>query len=236
MKKRALKRALLGLPLGIAMGHVITVILSLVIGDGRFYPAVPSLAAQLGNELTAVVVQTVLCGILGAVSAGISVVWEMDQWSIAKQTGVHFSALSLVFLPIAYLNHWMERSVWGVMSYFLVFLALFVVIWVVSYFIWKRKIVQMNVQITITDPTTAYTQNKNKLVFEFDKLYTNYPEAARAVAACLVDGGANCTIKSLGTAEDATLPILEVNGVEYELRITRMMQAQRIVLKRVDAS
>ena len=38
-----IQRGLLGFPLGIAIGFVITVIISMCIGDGSFYPVTPEL-------------------------------------------------------------------------------------------------------------------------------------------------------------------------------------------------
>ena len=81
---------------------------------------------------------------LGAASAVVSVIWEVEHWSIAKQTGLYFLGLSTAMFPIAYFAHWMERSFIGFVSYFAVFTVFFVAIWVIQYFIWKSKINAMN--------------------------------------------------------------------------------------------
>ncbi len=47
MKKKMIQRGLLGFPLGIAIGFVITVIISMCIGDGSFYPVTPELIDTL---------------------------------------------------------------------------------------------------------------------------------------------------------------------------------------------
>ena len=144
MKKKAIMRGLLGFPTGIAMGYVITIIISLGWGGGYYTPAVHSLIEEIGSEIGAVVVQALLCGILGAASAAISVIWEIEHWSIAKQTGLYFLGLSTAMFPIAYFAHWMERSFVGFVSYFAIFTVFFIVIWIVQYFIWKSKISAMN--------------------------------------------------------------------------------------------
>ena len=51
MKKKMIQRGLLGFPLGIAIGFVITVIISMCIGDGSFYPVNPELIDTMKNEL-----------------------------------------------------------------------------------------------------------------------------------------------------------------------------------------
>ena len=50
MKKKMIQRGLLGFPLGIAIGFVITVIISMCIGDGSFYPVTPELIDTMKNE------------------------------------------------------------------------------------------------------------------------------------------------------------------------------------------
>jgi hypothetical protein len=147
MRKKAIIRGLLGFPLGIAMGYVITIIISLIRGDGYYSPVVYSLIDEIGNEISAVVVQTVLCGLLGAISSAISVIWEVEHWSIFKQSGLYFLGLSAAMLPIAYFTHWMERTFIGFISYFAVFTAFFVVIWIVQYLIWKSKINDINKKV-----------------------------------------------------------------------------------------
>ena len=139
-----IQRGLLGFPLGIAIGFVITVIISMCIGDGSFYPVTPELIDTMKNELNAVILQTILCGILGTGFAMASVIWEIDSWSLAKQSGIYFLIASLVMLPIAYISEWMEHSVVGVLSYIGIFVAIFVSVWLIQYFCWKRKIKKMN--------------------------------------------------------------------------------------------
>lgn len=144
MKKKLIQRGLLGFPLGIAIGYVITVIISAVVADGSFYPVTPEMMAAVGNELNAVILQTVLCGIMGSGFAMASVIWEIDSWSLAKQSGIHFAIACAVMLPIAYIANWMQHSVSGVLSYIGIFIAIFVFVWLAQYFAWKSKIKKMN--------------------------------------------------------------------------------------------
>ena len=106
MKKKMIQRGLLGFPLGIAIGFVITVIISMCIGDGSFYPVTPELIDTMKNELNAVILQTILCGILGTGFAMASVIWEIDSWSLAKQSGIYFAIVCVTLFPIAYITNW----------------------------------------------------------------------------------------------------------------------------------
>ena len=144
MKKKILMRGLFGLPTGIAIEFVITLIISICIGNGSFYPVTPELIDATGNELNAVILQTVLCAIMGAGFAVASIIWELDSWSLAKQSGIYFMIISVIMLPIAYFTTWMKHTALGVLSYVAIFVAIFVVVWLSQYLLWKRKIKQMN--------------------------------------------------------------------------------------------
>ena len=144
MKKKMIQRGLLGFPLGIAIGFVITVIISMCIGDGSFYPVTPELIDTMKNELNAVILQTILCGILGTGFAMASVIWEIDSWSLAKQSGIYFAIACVIMFPISYFANWMPHSTAGILSYVGIFVAIFLAAWVTQYSVWKRKIKKMN--------------------------------------------------------------------------------------------
>lgn len=144
MKRKLISRGVLGVPLGIAIGFVITIIISACVGDGSFYPVTRELMETMGNELNAVILQTILCGIMGACFAMASVIWEMDAWSLAKQSGIYFFVACIVMLPIAYVTNWMKHSVVGILSYVGIFLASFLVVWLMQYCAWKSRIREMN--------------------------------------------------------------------------------------------
>lgn len=148
MKKKIIMRGLFGLPTGIVIGFVITLIISACIGNGSFYPVTPELIDTMGNELNAVILQTVLCAIMGVGFAAASVIWELDSWSLAKQSGVYFMIISVVMLPIAYVTNWMKHTILGVLSYVAIFAAIFVVVWLSQYLLWKRKIKKMNALVS----------------------------------------------------------------------------------------
>ncbi len=147
MRKQAFLRGLLGFPLGIAIDYLITIIISLGWGQGRYSPCVPSLIETMGSEIGAVVLQAGLSGLLGASFAAASVIWEIETWSIARQTGIYFFITSLTMLPIAYFTEWMEHTVIGFLFYFGIFVAIFVVVWIIQYWFWKQKIKKINTKI-----------------------------------------------------------------------------------------
>lgn len=144
MKKKVIARTLLGFPLGVFIGYTITILISLINGTGAYLPAVPQLALQMGSQLGAVVLQYALAGVLGAACAGGSCVWEMPDWSLLKQTIVHFLILTTSMFPIAWFTWWMPHTVAGALLYIGIFVALYLIIFAIMYFFWKSKIKRMN--------------------------------------------------------------------------------------------
>lgn len=147
MKKELIKRCLLGAPLGLAISTIITIAISLSVGDGRYYAVVPSLAQDLGSEINAVVLQALLSMVYGAAWAGASVIWDAERWSLLKMTLVHLLVTSLATFPIAYFARWMPHNTTGIVLYIGIFVAIYAGIWFSQYGAMKKKIRAMNERI-----------------------------------------------------------------------------------------
>lgn len=144
MKKKIFIRSMLGFPFGVTIGYMITILNSFIWAEGSYYPCVPELTALMGSEINAVLLQAVLCGVLGMGFTGSSVIWEMEDWGLAKQTGIYFLITAVIMMPIAYVARWMEHSVRGISIYFGIFVVIFVVIWAVQYLIIKHNVKKLN--------------------------------------------------------------------------------------------
>ena len=148
MKKKIILRSILGFPIGLAIGYLITIFISLLFADGYYSPCVPELISITGNEINAVILQAVLCGLLGMAFAASSVIWDMEDWSIVKQTGIYFTINSFIMMPIAYLTYWMEHSIKGFLCYFGIFTLIFVIIWIAQFIIGKHNVKNLNANLS----------------------------------------------------------------------------------------
>lgn len=148
MKKKTFVRILKGFYMGISTGYLISLIVSYIFGDGTYsIPCTPALVAAMGNEINALMLATFLYGVIGAGTAAGLVVWEIDRWNLATQTGAYFLIISLVNLPIAYVMNWMEHSMVGFLYYFGTFVFYFVIIWIIKYLMWKSSVKKMNAKL-----------------------------------------------------------------------------------------
>ena len=148
MKKELFFRVFVGILGGVVISYFITIGISLVIADGNYYPCVPSLIERFQSEIAAVIVQTILSAVLGAGFAGSSLIWEKDDWSLLKQTGVYFAIVTVLMMTVAYVCEWMEHSVKGVLCYFAIFFAIFIIVWLIQFVILKRRILKIKSKIT----------------------------------------------------------------------------------------
>lgn len=144
MKKQWLWRGLLGFPLGVAVGYGITILISLIWAGGYYAPCVPELTETVGSEIGAVLLQAVLSGLLGTGCGLLSLIWGIDSWSLTRQGVTYFAGLSAVMLPVAYVNCWMEHSLAGFLEYCGIFVGIFVLVWLIRYSVWKRRVRRMN--------------------------------------------------------------------------------------------
>lgn len=144
MKKKILQRCLMGAPIGLAISTIITIIISLAVGDGNYYPVVPELITDYGTEIHAVLLQTIFSLLYGAAWGGASIIWEMENWSILRQTLTHLVICSLATFPIAFFMRWMEHTIFGILRYFGIFFAIYLIIWLSQYANMKKRVNEMN--------------------------------------------------------------------------------------------
>lgn len=148
MKKKLLFRALMGAPIGVTVSLIITIIFSLCVGHGEYFPAPHELIDWCGgNSTNAVIVQMICSLFVGAVGAGSSVIWEIEKWSLLKQTLVHFAVIAVPFFGIGYVMNWMPHHLYGALCYVGGFLLVYLIMWLSIYFSIKSKIKKMNKQL-----------------------------------------------------------------------------------------
>ena len=137
MKKQVFLRSLLGAFVGCFIGVVIIVCISLAIGGGDMHVATPALLAQVGSEVGAFSLQMAAAMLIGAIWSGTSVIWEVERWSLLRQTLTHFLLCSVVCLPIAWAMDWMaDQPGW----YLFGFVAMYVGIWLINYLQIRRRV------------------------------------------------------------------------------------------------
>lgn len=84
---------------------------------------------------------TLAVGVIVAATAGASVIYQIDRWSLTKQTVVHFAIMLATVLPALLLSGWFPLdSAWGYVAVVGVFLAAGFVLWAIFYVIFAKLV------------------------------------------------------------------------------------------------
>lgn len=102
MLLKTLKRVGFGFILGMAVGNLIAAMTG--------HPDIVSAALleKAGSLPAALMIQTLLSGVIGGVAwAGISL-YDIESWSLLGAVAVHYASIMIVFLPLAFYLGWLE--------------------------------------------------------------------------------------------------------------------------------
>ena len=138
--KKAILRGLIGIPIGVFISTTIGLIISLIYGE----LSVVSNIGIISNPLTAYTFQYIISIVLGFTFAAGSAIFEVDSWSLAKQSIIHFLLSSLVYLPCAIIAGWVPVKMIAILYYFITFISIYIMIWAIQYFVWKDRIKKLN--------------------------------------------------------------------------------------------
>lgn len=144
MKKKILLRSLTGAPIGLTISTFITIVFSALLGNGEYFPVPYELAAACGSEINAVILQTVFSMLYGAVWAGGSVIWEIENWSLLRMTLTHLVLLSAVTFPIAWFLQWIPHQVRGACLFFGIFFVIYAGVWISRYLAIRKQVEEIN--------------------------------------------------------------------------------------------
>lgn len=138
--KKTLLRGFLGIPIGVFISTTIGLVISLIEGQLIVTPNIDVVT----NPLTAYTTQYIISAVIGFVFALSSAIFEVDRWSLTKQTILHLIITSVVFLPCSILARWIEPDLLSIIIYFLVFILIYFIIWIIQYSTWKKRIEKLN--------------------------------------------------------------------------------------------
>ena len=103
----------------------------------------PGFAARFPNESAAILAQLGLIGLIGMAFAGGARVFELERWSLLKQGIVHFLITAAVWMPVVWLC-WTPMPSYAVWISTLGWTVTYAINWIIQYFIWRRKVRELN--------------------------------------------------------------------------------------------
>ena len=142
--KEFFKRAIMGFVYGVFIGQTILILESLAGGKGNFYPVSAYLLEHSGSQISAVIIQYFITGIIGISFATTTLIFEIDSWSITSQTALHFAITSLVMYIAGFLCGWFPHTVKSTIIWFVIFIVIYVIMWVGFMLYFKKQIKKIN--------------------------------------------------------------------------------------------
>ena len=146
MLKKMLGRAAVSAVACMLINQLVGVVRSLVVGDGRYLPVTPDFAARFDSLATAVLIQQLLIGLVGATFAACSVIFEIERWSFLKQGLVHLTITSAVGIPIC-LYCWFPRTADGATALVISWLGCYAATWLSQYLLYRHRIRALDAKI-----------------------------------------------------------------------------------------
>ena len=144
IKKALVKRAVLGFIYGVFIGQTILIIESLFMRDGNFYAVSNSLLELAGSKIAAVIIQYFLTGLIGTTFAATTVIFEMDSWSLLRQSITHFIITSIVMYVAGFLCGWFPHTLVSTLIWFGVFVVVYLIFWICFSLYYKNKVKKFN--------------------------------------------------------------------------------------------
>lgn len=145
MSKKVLKLALIGFFLGMLIGNLI----SFLSCDKSAEPLVivsPILIERTGSVTAAMIVNTLLSGLLGAV-AWAGVIFhdpEVFDWGMTKAAVCHFLLIMAVNLPVALYCGWCPPDLMAILIWIGIMALAYFFVWLIMFLIYKRKTEELN--------------------------------------------------------------------------------------------
>ncbi len=132
-----LKRIGFGFILGMSIGNLI----SAFAGGNNI--VTPVLTEHVGSFLAAYLLQTLLSGILGAVSFGGMSFYEIEHWSLLRTAVTHFALIMAVYIPISLFLGWIDSSEVMLIMFFIMAIA-YLIIFIIMWMIYSAEVKKLN--------------------------------------------------------------------------------------------
>ena len=139
LRARLLRYAGFGFLLGMVMGNLIAFLTRTP--DGGMVSRV--LAERTGSQAGTIAVQTLLSGLYGAAAVSGMLLYEIDDWSLAKATVIHCLIVAGLYILLSLILGWAEP--WTDLLIVEGFqLIAFILIWLIMNLRYRKKVSQLN--------------------------------------------------------------------------------------------
>ena len=141
MLKLTLKRAFRGFVIGMAMCNIIAYLISAAYGNGTLLAS--SFVERMGSFSFALLVQTLLSGVYGAITfAGMSF-YDIEHWNMLQSALVHFGICMAAYIPLSLFLGWFS-TLREIAVITVIMAAVYFIIWLCISLTYKFQVGKLN--------------------------------------------------------------------------------------------
>ena len=126
---------------GALIGDGIALILSMDNGTGSI--VAPEFANEIGEPL-AIIIQTVLCGLMGVFGLAGSRVYSSERFNILQATSLHAVMTIPLVMLTCYICCWTGRSLKSTLVFGGLMVMMYIIIWITMYISCRAQVKQIN--------------------------------------------------------------------------------------------
>lgn len=146
MNTSILTRAGVGALGGVTIGSVISLLASSMKGTD-YLPGAPGFLEGFANENTAVLIQLIVCALLGAVCALAASVYDAERLSIAVASLTHLGIVAVGVFGAGWYLQWFVPGQ-TLLGFAIIFLIVYALMWVGGWLHYRQQITRVNEGLT----------------------------------------------------------------------------------------
>lgn len=135
--KTAMIRGIFGIFIGLAIGY--TVFTGIILAHGELNVVAETIVFNYGMAV-----------IVGFYMGAISIVYDVEEWSILRQTTTH-GLMVLPYVPFAFVVGWAPPTLGGRLLFILFYILVYMTIWLSIRAYWKKRVVELNKELAKLD-------------------------------------------------------------------------------------
>ena len=137
------------LSISLMIGLLLSNFFSFLYANGHYHPLSPS--STMGtiyyhhfSEPIIMLISMSIWMLIGLLFSFNSLIFNATDWSITKSTFVHFICSYFPFTILAILAGWFPLKMMSLVSYTIIFIGIYILIWFISYLKTKKEIKNIN--------------------------------------------------------------------------------------------
>ena len=147
MKNKIIGRVVFGIFIGIDIGLLMSIMLSYLSGNKIYQPAPDRFLQLFSNEITAMIASVFIWASIGTLFSVTSLIFTHTEFSISKMTVLHCIINYIFFVPLAVLAGWYSFDVIDLVSFTVIYIFVYFIVWIVLMLINKRYISEINAKL-----------------------------------------------------------------------------------------